>query len=72
MQPTVIRVVPYCAAYSSNGRINDLKTLMLNLGCLCSYIPKRILRQGRKILIGFDVIQYDFRVCLPGEKTEEK
>ena len=47
-------------------------TLMLNLGCLCCYIPKWILRQGCKILIGFDVIQDDFRVCLPGEKTEEK
>lgn len=68
MQPTVIRVVPYRAAYSSNGRINDLKTLTLNLGCLCCYIPKWILRQGCKILIGFDVIQYDSRVCLPGER----
>ena len=47
-------------------------TLMLNLGCLCCYIPKWILRQGCKILIGFDVIQDDFRVCLPGQKTEEK
>ena len=68
MQPTLIRVVPYCAAYSSNGRINDLNTLMLNLGRLCCYIPKWILRQGCKILIGFDVIQNDLRVCLPGEK----
>ena len=72
MQPTVKRVVPYCAAYSSNGRINHLKTLMLNLGCLCCYIPKWILRQGCKILIGFDVIQDDFRVCLPGEKNRRK
>ena len=47
-------------------------TLMLNLGRLCCCIPKWILRQGCKILIGFDVVQYDFRVCLPGEKKNRR